>query len=100
MSNKSIKKNYIFSLINKLFAVLVPILVTPHLARVLEPDGNGAISFIASIASYFVLFANLGIETYGQRVIAIHREEPVYKKVFLRNNYTAIYSYSCLPSSV
>lgn len=82
MSNKSIKKNYIFSLINKLFAVLVPILVTPHLARVLEPDGNGAISFIASIASYFVLFANLGIETYGQRVIAIHREEPAYIKKF------------------
>ena len=82
MAQSSIKKNYIFSLINKLFAVLVPILVTPYLARVLEPDGNGVISFVGSISSYFILVANLGIETYGQRVIAIHRDDKAYLKKF------------------
>lgn len=82
MAESSIKKNYIYSLFNKLFAVFVPILVTPFLARVLEPDGNGAISFVASISSYFILFANLGVETYGQRVIAIHRGDSAYLKKF------------------
>jgi len=78
----SIKVNYIYSLLNKLIAVLVPILVTPYLARVLEPDGNGVISFVSSISSYFILIANIGIETYGQRVIAIHRDDSAYLKKF------------------
>lgn len=82
MAESSIKKNYLFSLINKLFAVLVPILVTPYLARVLNADGNGVISYINSISSYFILVANLGIETYGQRVIAIHRDDKAYLKKF------------------
>lgn len=109
MAEKSIKKNYIFSLINKLFAVLVPILVTPHLARVLEPDGNGVLSFIASISSYFILVANIGIETYGQRVIAIHRDDKAYLKKFffeiliLRSILTVaclIIYYICFISSI
>ena len=78
----SIKKNYIYSLLNKLLAVVVPILVTPYIARVLGPDGNGVISYVSSISSYFILVANIGIETYGQRVIAIHRDDKAYLKKF------------------
>lgn len=83
MAVKSIKVNYIFSLINKLFAVLVPLLVTPYLARMLNADGNGVLSYVASFSSYFILVANLGVETYGQRVIAIHRDDKSYLKKFL-----------------
>ena len=79
----SIKKNYIYSLVYKLVAVFVPLLVTPYLARVLGADGNGTISYVASIASYFIVAANLGIETYGQKVIAIHREDSSYLKKFV-----------------
>ena len=78
----SIKLNYIYSLLNKLLAVVVPILVTPYLARVLEADGNGVISYVSSISSYFILAANIGIETYGQRIIAIHRDDKAYLKKF------------------
>ena len=74
-NEKSIKKNYIYNLIAKLFALLIPILITPFLARKLEADGNGTLSFISSIVSYFILAANIGIETYGQRIISIHRNE-------------------------
>ena len=109
MAEQSIKKNYIFSLINKLFAVLVPILVTPYLARILEPDGNGVLSFVASISSYFILIANVGIETYGQRVISIHRNDKAYLKKFffeiliLRSILTVaclIVYYVCFISSI
>lgn len=105
----SIKKNYIYSLLNKLLAVVVPILVTPYIARVLEPDGNGVISYVSSISSYFILVANVGIETYGQRVIAIHRDDKSYLKKFfieitiLRTLLTvvclAVY-YTCFISSI
>lgn len=76
----SIKVNYIYSLLNKLVAVIIPIAITPYLARILEPDGNGIISYVMSISSYFILFANLGIETYGQRLIAIERDDKAYVK--------------------
>ena len=79
----NIKTNYAFSLIYKLIAVLVPILVTPYLARVLEPDGNGVISFVSSIASYFILLANLGIEDYGQRTAAIYRNDKEFLNKFV-----------------
>lgn len=46
----------------KLIMLLVPILVTPYLSRKLGADGNGRLSYIASIVSYFVLLANIGIE--------------------------------------
>lgn len=78
----SIKKNFIFNLIYKLVAVLVPIIITPLLSRTLEADGNGVLSFVASIVSYFILFSNVGVETYGQRVIAIHRNDKAYLKKF------------------
>ena len=79
----SIKKNYIYSAIYKIFALLIPILITPYLARVLEPDGNGVLSFVASIASYFIIAANIGIETYGQKVISVNRENKAYLKRIL-----------------
>ena len=75
-NSNSIKTNYIFTVINKFVSLFVPILVTPYLSRILGPDGNGVISYIYSYASYFIIFANLGIETYGQRIIAINRNEP------------------------
>jgi len=83
-NEKSIKKNYIYNLIAKLFALLIPILITPFLARKLEADGNGTLSFISSIVSYFILAANIGIETYGQRIISIHRnEKEVLKRIVI-----------------
>nr|MBO4517411.1 polysaccharide biosynthesis C-terminal domain-containing protein [Clostridia bacterium] len=82
-SGLSIKQNYIFSLLYKVIAVLVPVLITPHLDRVLEPDGNGAISFVSSIASYFILLANLGIEGYGQRAVAMHRDDKEFLHKFV-----------------
>ena len=79
----SIKKNYIYSALAKVFALLIPILITPYLARVLEPDGNGVISFVASIVSYFVIASNIGIETYGQKIISKNRDNKAYLKQFL-----------------
>ena len=79
----SIKKNYIYSALAKIFALLIPILITPYLARVLEPDGNGVISFVASIVSYFVIASNIGIETYGQKIISTNRDNKAYLKQFL-----------------
>lgn len=80
MAQKNIKLNYIFSLVAKIVALLVPILVTPYISRRLGADGVGVCSYIASIVSYFVLFANLGVESYALREISMHRTDENYIK--------------------
>ena len=70
MRNKSIKKNYILNVIYKTFYLIVPLITTPYVSRILLPTGIGAYSYTFSLVNYFVLFAALGLGTYGQREIA------------------------------
>ena len=67
MAGKSIKKNYIYNLTYQILTLLTPLITAPYLSRVLGADGVGTYSYIESISSYFVLFATLGLTTFGQR---------------------------------
>lgn len=67
---KSIKKNYIFNLSYQILLLITPLITTPYVSRVLGADGIGTVSYAESIVSYFVLFATMGITTYGQREIS------------------------------
>lgn len=71
----SAKKNALYNLISKLLVSIIPIITTPYLARVLGEEGNGQISYVSSIITYFVLAASLGFATYGQREIAKCRDD-------------------------
>lgn len=73
MAKKSVVKNYIYNLLYELFVIIVPIFVTPYVARVLGEDGSGQYSYTYSIVSYFILFAALGFTRYAQRLVAKHQ---------------------------
>ena len=72
--SKNVKRNYIYNLFYQILTLIVPLITTPYLARILEADGVGTISYAESIVSYFVLFAALGVATYGQREISYIRD--------------------------
>jgi O-antigen/teichoic acid export membrane protein len=72
---KSIKKNYIYNLSYQILLLLTPLITTPYISRVLGANGIGQVSYTESIASYFVLFAALGITTYGQREISYVQDD-------------------------
>ncbi len=74
MTDKSIRKNYIYNLTYQILLLITPLITTPYLARVLEADGIGTFSFIDSIVVYFSSFASLGIGTFGQREVAYFRD--------------------------
>ena len=74
MAKKSIKKNYIYNLTYQILTLLTPLITAPYLSRVLGADGVGTYSYIESISSYFVLFATLGLTTFGQREISYVQE--------------------------
>lgn len=71
----SIKRNYFLNLTYQILIILAPLVTTPYLSRVLRADGIGVISFAESVSSYFVLFATMGIATFGQREISYVRED-------------------------
>lgn len=67
---KSLMKNYLYNLSYQLVLILSPLIVTPYITRILGPIETGKYSFTFSIVSIFVLFASLGFNIYGQRLIA------------------------------
>ena len=75
MSQKSIKKNYMYNLAYQVLTLITPLITTPYLSRVLGADGIGTYSYVESISSYFVLFATLGLTTFGQREISYVQED-------------------------
>ena len=53
---------------------IFPLITFPYISRVLLPVGTGKVSFATSLISYFSLFAQLGIPTYGIRACARVRD--------------------------
>ena len=72
---KSIKENYIFSLINTISGILFPLITFPYASRIMEADGMGQIGFFTSIITYVSLFTSLGIPIYAIREIAKVRDD-------------------------
>ena len=70
-----IRKNFIYNLFYQVLTILMPLITTPYLARVLGADRTGNYSYAYSIAYYFVLFAMLGLNNYGNREIARCRDD-------------------------
>lgn len=70
VKRRNLKVNVIYNFISQILTLIVPIITTPYLSRVLHEAGNGQYSYVFSIATYFILFASLGFDLYGQRQIA------------------------------
>lgn len=73
----SIKGNIILNGINTLTGIIVPIITFPYAARVLLPEGIGAVNFLNSIVGYIVLFTSLGIPLYAVKEVAKHRNDKI-----------------------
>jgi Membrane protein involved in the export of O-antigen and teichoic acid len=64
---KSLKKNFIYNTILTMSNFIFPLVTFPYASRILMPAGTGRVSFATSLISYFTMFAQLGIPTYGIR---------------------------------
>lgn len=71
----STKKNYIYQVVYQIISILLPLITAPYLARIIGKNGVGLYAYTYSIIWYFVLFAKLGIDIYGNRTIATVRDD-------------------------
>lgn len=75
MKIKSIKYNFFMNVLSTVTNLVFPLITYPYISRILSAEGLGKVSFATSIASYFIMFACLGIPTYGVRECAKVRDD-------------------------
>ena len=75
MAKRSVKVNFLLNSAYQILLVITPLVTAPYLSRVLGASQTGVFSYTQSIANYFVMFATLGMSTYGVRVIALCGED-------------------------
>jgi O-antigen/teichoic acid export membrane protein len=86
----SLKKNVAYNTILTVSNVAFPIITIPYVSRILGVENVGIVNFAIMYASYFMLFAALGIPIYGIREIAKYNNDPkgrqqVFSELFLIN---------------
>jgi O-antigen/teichoic acid export membrane protein len=72
----------------QLLILILPLITAPYVARVLGADGTGTYAYTYSIANYFILFAILGLNNYGNRSIAKIRDDKEELSKTFCNIYT------------
>ena len=74
MRIRSIKFNFIMNFILTASSIIFPLITAPYIFRTLGPVGSGRVDSAAAIITYFMMFASLGIPTYGIRTCAKVRD--------------------------
>lgn len=93
---KSLAKNTVFNILYTISNLLFLFVTSAYGSRVLLAEGIGRVAYAKNIASYFVMFAALGLPTYGIREIAKARLESqeqtnkTYTELFLINLLSTI----------
>lgn len=98
---QSVKINMIMNAILTMSSFLFPLITFPYISRVILPVGTGKITFATSVITYFSMFAQLGIPTYGVKACARVREDKeelsrVTHEILFINIITCILSYVAL----
>lgn len=68
------KKNLIYQGCYQILIIILPIITAPYVSRVLGTEGVGEYSYSYSVVNYFVIFAMLGINNYGNKLIAVEKK--------------------------
>lgn len=90
----SIKKNLTYSVIYQILIIIIPFITTPYISRIVGKEGIGIYSYTYSIAHYFIIFAMLGLNNYGNRVVAKCRDD----KEKLSKEFSSIYVFQVIMS--
>ncbi len=85
---KSLIKNYLYNILFQILKVILPIFTVPYLLNHVGPKHLGISDYIGSVTSWFIIFALMGINIYGNRTIAAVRDD----KEKLSKTFTEIFS--------
>lgn len=72
---KSIKKNAASNVFYKLLNISFPLVTSIYISRILLVEGVGKVALSQTIASYFTVFATIGLPYYGMRAVSKVRND-------------------------
>lgn len=85
----TLKLNFFLQIIYQIIILVIPLFQAPLLTRNLGDTALGTFTYVNSIAYYFLVIAKLGIDRYGQRVIATCKQDELrLRKSFWSLFYT------------
>ncbi|WP_080832534.1 flippase [Cohnella massiliensis] len=87
--------NFFYNLLYQFLILALPLVVMPYISRVIGPEGIGVNAYSSSVVQIFALFATLGINIYGNRQIAMTKQDG---ENTLSRNFWDIYSIQLLNS--
>ena len=95
--NSSTKKNFIYSSLYQVLVLVLPLITTPYVSRIFGAENLGVYSYTNTIAQYFVIFAMLGLNNYGNRAVAMARDNKeklnaVFSEIYTMQLITGILS--------
>lgn len=70
----NLKKNIIYNSVYQVLTIILPLITVPYVARVIGAEGIGIYSYTYSIANYFGIFIFCGLQNYGCKSIAMHKD--------------------------
>ena len=92
---KDIGKNFLYNVCYQILILILPLITIPYVSRILGSSGIGEYSYTYSIVYYFMIFAMLGLNNYGNRTIAKVRDDKselskTFKEIYLLQIITSI----------
>ncbi len=90
-----LKTNMLYQTIYQVLAICIPLITSPYLSRVLGATGLGIYAYNNSIVAYFIMFALLGVSSYGMRAIAQSNGKEETSKTFW-----SIYAFQLISSGL
>lgn len=96
------KVNAIFNILLTISNLIFPMLTFPYVSRVIGAEGIGTVNYVVYLASFFIMLAQAGIQTYGIKAIAqAVNKNIVFNQLFTINFFlgilsTVLFFVSCL----
>lgn len=91
-----VKKNFIYNVLYQVLTIVLPLITVPYVSRKLGANGIGTYSYTYSIMSYFLMFALLGINNYGNRLIAKNKDN----KINMSKEFLSLYALQIITTSI
>ena len=101
----NLKINYFMNCLLTLSSFLFPLISFRYASRILLPEGTGKVSLAVAVISYFAMFAQLGIPTYGIRACAAVRDDRqklsrTAKELLIWNLFLSMIAYAALFAAI
>lgn len=77
-SNKILLNNFSFLSLTQMVTLLIPIIIYPHLLRVLGKETFGLVLYAQAIVSFFIIVVNFGFNISATKEISKFRDDKVF----------------------